>query len=405
MSERSVALRSLAALLLLLWVILAMAILVAYRPGGPGDLLVGGAAFFPAAVVAAALLWPPTDDDRRVRAVALCLGLASALLVAPLLLLVVDALLAGGRQTLLPSLEVAYAAVLAFGTSCAFVGMGIARRLIPDAGHLTSRLLTAAGIGGGLTVVGTLAFGGVAIANEQRLRELAAPTSVWGPTDPELVPPSCHEPAGLGPSANVTIEVEGTIDREPVAKATINGVRTGTSERWSGVLEGRFGDGALRYDSADGRVMWTVDGGSAIERPAGFLEMFGSNDLSLDGPVLAAVSRPEAQSPTVAEDLGFDLFDGATARRCRRAIDGPTALNAVLALRWMTGQDLDERSVALREWRGELDWWVFGDGQLGRAIVTVSGYPGEAFPATGVSATLKAELSATHRGSGAPITP
>ncbi|MDQ3554566.1 MAG: hypothetical protein M3395_09195 [Chloroflexota bacterium] len=405
MTERSVAPRSLAALLLLLWVFLGIAILVAYRPGGPADLLVGAAAFFPAAVVSAGLVWPPTDIDPRIRAVAICLGLASALLIAPLILLVIDALLAGGRQTLLPSLEEAYAAVLAFGSSCAFTAMGIARRLVPDAGKLTSRLLTAAGIGGGLTLLGTVAFGGVAIANEQQLREQPAPISVWGPTDAGLVPPPCHETAWLGAEANVTIEAAASIDREPVAQATVRGVRSGTSERWSGVLEGQFGEGELSYDTVADGVSWSVDGAQPEARPTGFLEMLGTNQLSLDGPILAAVSPREGQPGTVAEDLGFDLFDGATARHCRRAIDGPTALNAVLALRWITGQDLEEDSEALPQWRGAIDWWTFGDGQMGRAIVTVSGYPGEAFPATGVSAMLEAELSATHRGSRPPIRP
>jgi len=405
MPERSLALRLLAALLLLLWVILAVAILVAYRPGGPADLLVGTAALFPAVVVAVSLIWPPADSDRRIRSVAIYLGLTSALLIAPLGLLVIDALLAGGRQSLLPSLEVAYAAVLAFGSTCAFTALGIARRLVPDPRHLPSRLLTASGIGTGLTVLGTIAFGGVAIANEQQLREQAAPVSVWGPTDPGLVPPSCHEPSGLGPTATVTIEASGAIDGEPVAQATISGERSGTSERWSGELQSRFDQGRLLYEAQGDRVLWSVDRGDANARPLGFLETLGPSDLTLDGPVLAAVTRPEGEPGTVAEDLGFDLFDGATARHCRRAIDGPTALNAVPALRWIAGQDLDERSDALPDWRGEIDWWVFGDGQLGRAIVTVSGYPGEAFPATGVSAMLEAELSATHRGSGPPLPP
>lgn len=405
MPERSLALRSLAALLLLLWVILALAILVAYRPGGPADLLVGAAAFFPAVVVAVALVWPPADIDRRIRSVAICLGFASALLIAPLVLLVIDALVAGGRQSLLPSLEVAYAAVLAFGSTCAFTALGIARRLVPDPRHLPSRLLTASGVGTGLTLLGTLAFGGVAIANEQQLREQAGPTSAWGPTDPGLVPPSCHEPSGLGPTAIVTIEASGAIDGEPVAQASISGERSGVSEHWTGELEGRFDQGRLRYESEEDRVLWSVDGGEANARPLGFLATLGASGLTLDGPILAAVTRPEGEPGTVAEDLGLDLFDGATARHCRRAIDGPTALNAVPALRWIAGQDLEERSEALPDWRGEIDWWVFGDGQLGRAIVTVSGYPGEAFPATGVSAMLEAELSATHRGSGPPLAP
>jgi len=206
--------------------------------------------------------------------------------------------------------------------------------------------------------------------------------------------------------ATVTIEATGSIDGELVAGASIDGVRHGTSERWDGELEGQFGQGELRYASdGDGGVMWSVDGGAAESRSVGFLQTLAQSGLSLDGPILAAVNRPEGKPGTVAEDLGLDLFDGATARHCRRAIDGPTALNVAPVLRWIAGQPLDERSDALREWRGEIDWWVFGDGQLGRAAVSVSGYPGEAFPATGVSAMLEAELSATHRDGGSPAPP
>jgi hypothetical protein len=45
-----------------------------------------------------------------------------------------------------------------------------------------------------------------------------------------------------------------------------------------------------------------------------------------------------------------------------------------------------------------MDWWVFGDGELGRARVEVSGSSADtAWPGSGVRAVLEAELEAVDR--------
>jgi hypothetical protein len=99
----------------------------------------------------------------------------------------------------------------------------------------------------------------------------------------------------------------------------------------------------------------------------------------------------------VVEDLGVGIVSGARARHCRTAVNGPTALATFLPLRWLAGGQLLTVTHPLEEWRGTLDWWVFTDGQLGLANVDIHGYPGEAWPTSGIAGTLSARLSALDR--------
>ena len=91
-----------------------------------------------------------------------------------------------------------------------------------------------------------------------------------------------------------------------------------------------------------------------------------------------------APGPVVAEDLGFEVIEGARARHCRTFIDGPTALSAVpaAALARERGADRTCRPTC-QHGVGELDWWVFADGQLGRAAIEVSGLRSDAWSAPG----------------------
>ncbi|WP_410965293.1 hypothetical protein, partial [Salmonella sp. SAL4435] len=76
-------------------------------------------------------------------------------------------------------------------------------------------------------------------------------------------------------------------------------------------------------------------------------------------------------------------------------VDGPTALAAFLPLRWLLDDGLAGGATDVGRWRGEMDWWVFGDGELGRARVEVSGSRADTgWRASGVRATLEAELEA-----------
>ena len=75
----------------------------------------------------------------------------------------------------------------------------------------------------------------------------------------------------------------------------------------------------------------------------------------------------------------------------------PTALAASLPLRWLAGGGLLKPAHRLAEWRGYLDWWVFTDGQLGQATILINGYPGDAWPRSGLQGSLEARLTALDR--------
>ena len=123
--------------------------------------------------------------------------------------------------------------------------------------------------------------------------------------------------------------------------------------------------------------------------------MLGLNALTVDGPVAVAARRPER--PPVAEDVGLELIEGAKARHCRTAIDGPTALRTFVVVRWIAGGDPVAITSELVAWRGTLDWWVFADGQLGRAALVINGYPGDAWPASGLQGEVTVRMSAIDR--------
>jgi len=97
----------------------------------------------------------------------------------------------------------------------------------------------------------------------------------------------------------------------------------------------------------------------------------------------------------VAEDRGISFIEGARARRCRITIDGATLRLALPEIELLIG------TTDVSRWKGDLDFWVFADGQLGQADAHVSG------SATGLSddallASLRFRLTAVDRG--LPIT-
>jgi hypothetical protein len=100
-----------------------------------------------------------------------------------------------------------------------------------------------------------------------------------------------------------------------------------------------------------------------------------------------------------AEEVGVEETGGARARHCRVAVDGPTGLRAFPTLRWLVGGMPFEANPQLDVWRGELDWWVFADGQLGMATISLHGPAfGVDWPVRGFQATLEARLTALDRG-------
>ena len=70
--------------------------------------------------------------------------------------------------------------------------------------------------------------------------------------------------------------------------------------------------------------------------------------------------------------------------------DGPTALTAFPELAWFTG------TADLHRWRGELDFWIFSDGEVGQVQGSVSGEAGP-LGRGGIVGTIDVTLDATER--------
>lgn len=202
-------------------------------------------------------------------------------------------------------------------------------------------------------------------------------------------------PVALGPAADLEVVAHGIIDGEDIGSATIRGVRSGLDESWSGSVESEYARARASYVRMGAQAWLGLGALSPSRVPVDPFQLAGTDGLTLDGPVVAVVtSRLPA---IVAEDLGVELVGGARARHCRTAVGGPTALDTFLPLRWLAGGQLLTVTHPLDEWRGTLDWWVFADGQLGQASVNIHGYPGEAWPTTGISGSLIARLTALDR--------
>ena len=248
LSHRRLGLRLLAALLAGLWTGLALVVLLAYRPGGPWDQVVAITAALPAAVAVLAIVWPPLARSWRRTAAIVWLGLAAAMVIAPLVGLTVTQLVSGAgaagpcsrrpRWPMPPCWPARriepYAAL---GVMAARDGRGdpggpgaaLSRRPSVFAAVALALVLT--------TLMAALS-GGAVLLNEVALRESPAPPSRYGPTDASLPNPLCATPLSIGPGATLEVTAEAFIDDEPVGSARLAGTRSGTNETWTGSADG-----------------------------------------------------------------------------------------------------------------------------------------------------------------------
>jgi len=392
--------RLMAVCLLGLWTGLFLVILVAYRPGGPWDAFVAVAAFAPVLIAAVAVVRPPMPDPEghdlwRSRAAIAWVGLIAGLLVSSMLVLEIKILAAGGDQALLPSLEVAYALVSAIASLSLFAALGVTGGETPVRWRGHGRLVHALGVAVAMCVGAAILMAGAAVANDLALRDGPQDPSRFGPTDVGATPQGCDQPVALGPGATVDISADASIDGEEVGHAAISGARQGLAERWTGATESQFWTAQAGYTRVADDAWLRIGAFQPSVSPVDPFGMAGDAGLTLDGPIVGVLT---ASDPAiVAEDLGVELVEGARARHCRTAIGGPTALDMFLPLRWLAGGQLLAVTHPLTEWRGTLDWWVFTDGQLGQAAITISGYPGEAWPTSGIQGSMSAKLTALDR--------
>jgi len=105
MRVRRFELRLLATSLVGCWVVAAALVLLAYRPGGPYDVLVGLVAMIPIAIALTGAIWPPVARGDVAFPAIIWLGIIALLCLVPSITGVVNQLVALDSRTLLPSAE------------------------------------------------------------------------------------------------------------------------------------------------------------------------------------------------------------------------------------------------------------------------------------------------------------
>jgi hypothetical protein len=404
--------RALAIGLVALWAATAVAVAAAYRPGGPLDLIVILVSAVPVLVALAGTVWPPAAASHRDRVAVVWVWIAAVLFGIPVVYGVARSLTSDGPQNLAPSAEAAYAAVLAFFSMAVFSVTGFVHHQRRETVFERRAAVLTALLAGLLTTAVGAQFVLVALINEASLTDGPSLGSRFGPVDVDLVPPFCDDPVALGANAVVSVRAASRLDDEVRGRALLTGRRRGSDEAWRGSWSGPDGAGEAHYLRL-GRQAWlderddaTSAAGPGIrwqEVPPDPFGMASEDHLTMDGPPHALVDVPRGS--IVPEDLGIEVIEGASARHCRMFVDGPTALSAFLPLRWVLGGGQPPGTADVGRWRGQMDWWVFGDGELGRASVEVSGSSADtAWQGSGVRAILEAELEAVDRDRPATIT-
>jgi hypothetical protein len=395
--------RLLAAILTALWAVTAVVIANAYRPGGPVDVAVALACFVPVVIADVGIIWPAKRMSRQHRTALVWVWIAAVLFTITVTYGVATTLVGSGPRSLVPSAEAAYAGAIALFATAFFsvTGMVHRRRGVRPLERRASWLT--AGLALALTAAGGLALVFVAVVNEVELRAGDSGPSRFGPTGANADPPFCDEPVALGDDAVIVIEATSSIDNAERGSALLVGRRSGSDESWGGSWDGPDGRGQRAYLRI-GPQGWLNDGSDDPQAPGTTWRavrpnpfgLLGSEALTLDGPPHSVAHAP--RGAIVPEDLGLEHIEGARARHCRTFIDGTTALDTFLPLRWLM-YDADERHEdAIARWRGKLDWWVFTDGEMGLASAEVSGSRAETpWDAEGVRVVLEARLSATDR--------
>lgn len=391
MRVRTIELRILAATLAGMWIAACALVLVGYRPGGPADVAVGLALAGPILVALAGVVWPPVARGDRAFASIAWLGLGAILLLLPSLAGIAGQLAAGGPQTLLPSAEAAYPWLLALLATGWFAGLGIARRRLGETALRRRRLVLGTAIGTGLVVVTGSTFTVAAVANELALRDRPVASSRFGPTDPEAELAACSDLLWPGATARVELRMDTEVDSLRTGQVVIGGIRDGADVRWTGFAATRATLGQHGITRVGDRAWSRQPGTSWQPIPLGSA---AGQDLDRQLVVAALTSDNRA----AAEDRGLAYIEGARARHCRIPIDGATLRAALPAINLLVG------GVDVSRWRGELDWWVFADGELGMVDGQVSG------PATGIAedaliATLRLRLTAVDRGRPVSVQP
>lgn len=391
MRVRSFELRSVAATLLGCWTLAALLVLLSYRPGGPLDFIVGMTMIIPVGVAACAVTWPPVTRSDGSNAAVVALGAGALLCLVPSIGGLIGQLLSQGAQTLLPSAEAAYPWLLALLATSLFAGIGLARRIQGGNALRRRRLLQSTAFALGLTFLAGSLFVTAAVANELALRDAVAITSRFGPTNMTGDPPPCDGPLAVGDTARLTSRLDATVDLRPTGSVELSGARSGQDFRWLGYVatEAALGRGGMARikDEAWARA----PGGRWLSTSPALVD-----EHTIDLQVLQTALTPDGRA--IFEDRGAEVIEGARARHCRIAVDGDTFAAAFPQVGWLVG------GADLHRWRGQLDYWIFLDGQLGQVAGSAGGEAAGIDPESLV-ATVEVRMTATSRGTDLVIYP
>ena len=386
MRARRFELRLLGGALVGAWGLAAILVLLSYRPGGPLDVVVGITMLVPLGIAISGLVWPPVARGRDTYPMVVALGVGSLLLLLPSIGGLLNQLQALGSQTLMPSLEAAYPWLLALAGTSLFAGFGLARRLDAGTALRPRRLRVGSLVALAFTIVAGTAFAGAAIANELALRDRTTPpaASRFGPTDAEAELPACDDNISAGSTSRLIAHLRGEIDGRPIGSVDLSGGRVGTNFRWLAYVATDRELGQYGAASFGGRAWTRTPGGGWATADA---QAVREQTLDLQA-VRTALAR---RSRSTAEDHGIEVIGGARARRCRVAVEGATFRDAFPQVEWLVGDaDLDR-------WRGQLDYWVFVDAQVGQVAGSINGEAGEIEPEA-IQGTIEVFLTATERG-------
>lgn len=391
MRVRSFELRLIGSCLVACWLISGGLVLLTYRPGGPLDLVVGLTTVGPIAIALAGVIWPPVARGDVAFPAIVWLGLLGLLCLIPSIAGIVPQLTTFGSQTLLPSIEAVYPWLVALLATSLFSGFGIARRVQGGAAIRRRRMLAGSAIALLATGVSGVAFGAAAVANDMALRDQPTATSRFGPTTGTTQPPLCDTPLGAGRTARVSLHLDGTIDLRPLGSVDLSGVRVGDDFRWQAYVA--TSDQLGLYGSArSGQQGWIRTPSSGWRA----VPVANVSDSTLDEQALA-VALSQGYRAT-AEDRGVEVIEGARARRCRVAVDGEIFESAFPQVRLLVG------SADLHRWRGQLDYWVFLDGEVGQIAGSINGEATAVVPEA-IQGTVEVLLTATERGEGLVVYP
>ena len=391
MRVRRFELRLIGVALLGCWSVAALLVLLAYRPDGPLDLVVGLTMVIPVGVAAAAVAWPPVTRGERTNMAVVCVGVGGLLCLVPSISGLIGQLVAQGSQTLVPSLEVAYPWSLALLATSLFAGIGLARRMQGGNALRRRRLAQSLAFALGLTIVSGGLFGSAAVANELALRGAVAQASRFGPTGTERDLPACDGPLRAGSSARLTSRMDATVDLRPTGSVELSGTRSGDDFRWLAYVatDAQLGQaGAARV----GMEGWVRVPGLRWQRT----EPAVLDVDTIDVRILQTALAPDRRA--IFEDRGAEVIEGARARHCRIAMDGDTFAAAFPQIRWLSG------AADHHDWRGQLDYWVFLDGELGMVTGSASGLAVGIDP-DALQGTVEVRMTATSRGSDLAISP